>query len=230
MYYSLLSFNPHDDILPLTIRELKYHHITQDFPTPGAHCSNVPAIVSEIVMRLLHWKPSERYQSASGLLVDLQDLMAHDNPRDGRTLFDKLSSIERMVLSDQTPPITFFIPKSLMRRGQDLRVFVSALEFVQKTGNSKCIFLSGPSGIGKTAFLEEAENYSNARRAFWVHDSCLSTDGVPYSIIAKLLEKIAVQLSEIDLEKRLALGNYLSDQLGGIGKLLTNLAPSLVVC
>jgi hypothetical protein len=210
--------------------ELQYHHITQDYQTPKANFPMIPSIVSEIVMKLLNWQPENRYQSASGLLADLLDLMSHHNSRDCLSLIEKLNYIESMDLSDQTPPTTFHIPKNLLRRGQDLQVFVSALEMVHENGRSRSIFVSGDPGIGRTVFLQEAEHYTNARHGFWVHESALGSDGVPYFTIARVLEKIALQLLEIDVAKRLILSDYLADQLGGIGKLLTSLAPSLVVC
>jgi chromosomal replication initiation ATPase DnaA len=186
-------------------------------------------VLSDIVMKLLKWQMKDRYQSATGLLSDLEDIESFNNKeRNDGKFIDAIFNVS-MELSDHVPVSTFYIPEVLLRRGQDLKVFVNAMESVQETGRSRSIFLSGPPGIGKSAFLAEAENYSIARRAFFIQDSAQGSDGIPYSTISRVMETIAVELSSLDLQKKLTLSNYISDSLGGIGKLLTTLAPSLVV-
>ncbi|KAL3900925.1 MAG: hypothetical protein SGCHY_000989 [Lobulomycetales sp.] len=102
------------------------------------------------------------------------------------------------------------------------------MESVQVDAKSRAIFVAGSVGIGKTAFLFEAEKYSIARRAFWVQVNSQDSEGVPYFTIKRLLDKLAWLLSELDADTKERLRNSLTDNLGGIGKLLTNLVPSLV--
>lgn len=230
MYFALIGFNPHDDLLPMSIRELRYHQIIQDFPSPEEECYMVPSIVSEIVMKLLDWSSDERYQSAAGLLADFEKLLSHDDPNDKLQLSYALFNIDSMEMSDQVPPINFHIPKSLLRRGKDLKAVVANLEQIRVDGMSRVLFVSGPVGIGKSSFLSESENYAIARRAFWIQESAQDSDGIPYYPIRKMLETIANEFSALEPNKKMQISDSLIDQLGGIGKLLINLAPSLVVC
>lgn len=180
-------------------------------------------------MRLLRWSAEKRYQSAAGLLCDFEELLSLGNSRDPDSLLEALYNIESLQLSDQVPSSHFNIPTALLRRGPDLKVAVNAMESVQVDAKSRAIFVAGSVGIGKTAFLFEAEKYSIARRAFWVQVNSQDSEGVPYFTIKRLLDKLAWLLSELDADTKERLRNSLTDNLGGIGKLLTNLVPSLVV-
>ena len=125
--------------------ELVHAHLAKTPATPSDLKSEIPSVISKIVMKLIAKTAEERYQSASGLQADLQHCL------------DQLQSRDRIVdfplgkydLSDR-----FEIPQKLYGREQEITSLLAAFERVSQ-GATEMMLVYGYSGIGKTSLIQE---------------------------------------------------------------------------
>ncbi|GIF38262.1 diguanylate cyclase domain-containing protein [Actinoplanes xinjiangensis] len=115
---------------------LIHDHLAKE-PTPAAEVNPlVPALLSEIIRRLLNKDPEQRYQSGEGLAHDLAQLRA------GRLT----------VLGERDFPIRLAPPARLVGREAPLAALRALLAEVH-TG-SVLALITGPPGVGKTALVD----------------------------------------------------------------------------
>ncbi|MET7401340.1 AAA family ATPase [Dactylosporangium sp. NPDC005572] len=113
-------------------------------PAPPARVNPaVPAPLSEIVMQLLEKEPDNRYQTADGVLYDLERL------RDaGPAAADGLRVGERDVPPRLLPPSRLV--------GRDAEVSVLEAAFAEAlAGRCRGVLIGGAPGVGKTALVDE---------------------------------------------------------------------------
>lgn len=149
-------------------------------PTPlatvvsRADGTEVPKEFSDIVTALLQPSPSERYQSAFGLLHDLKLCVAgqrHWQPR-ARDVPAYLRSTDNVV-----------------GRTGELDSLYTAFARAAN-GHSECVVLSGASGIGKTALLRRFVN-SLPQAALYGRGKCdKSAAGKPYHVLSVAVDEL----------------------------------------
>ena len=120
--------------------ELVHAHLVVVPDAPAVVNPAVPQIVSDLVMRLLEKEPDRRYQSAEGLLQDLERIV--EAPSESFTLgqFDFGTRLKA--------------PAKLLGRDSQVESLRNAVARVGR-GGSACVMVSGPAGSGKTALLAE---------------------------------------------------------------------------
>jgi signal transduction histidine kinase len=111
---------------------LTHDHLARE-PTPPA----IPSPLSEIIMRLLEKEPDRRYQSAAGLVYDLE------RARDGAL----------QVGAHDVPPR--LRPPSRLA-GRDAEVAALGQAFADALASAcRGVLISGASGVGKSALVDE---------------------------------------------------------------------------
>lgn len=124
--------------------ELVHCHIARQPMPPNQLNSNVPKLISNIVMKLLAKTAEDRYQSAFGLKSDLEKCL--QLLESGEILDFPLAHRD---ISDK-----FHIPQKLYGREQDVSTLLNAFECMTQ-GQQEIIMISGYSGIGKSSLVEE---------------------------------------------------------------------------
>jgi serine/threonine protein kinase len=134
--------------------ELVHSHIAR---VPNAPCdldSRVPRIVSDIVMKLLSKGPEDRYQSARGLEADLAEcLRQHENG----------GFIEPFPLGRHDFSSELRIQQKLYGRDTEIATLFTAFERASQ-GTVELFLISGHSGIGKSALVNEIHRRGGTRR------------------------------------------------------------------
>ncbi|WOB09836.1 protein kinase domain-containing protein [Piscinibacter gummiphilus] len=120
--------------------ELVHAHLVVVPEAPAVVNAAVPKIVSDLVMRLLEKEPDRRYQSAEGLLQDLERIV------------DEPSATFALGQSDFGTRLK--APARLLGRDSQIESLRNAVARVGR-GGSACVMVSGPAGSGKTALLAE---------------------------------------------------------------------------
>ncbi len=155
----------------------------------------VPAAVAEITHRLLAKSPDDRYQSAWGLLVDLQAL--ESALRDGR-------STDTVTLGAADRAASFALPDRLYGRESEMEALRLALDR-SRWGRCDPIFLRGAPGVGKSALgaaLREEPHADNVRFIAGKFDQYKRN--LPYSAVAEAFTGLMHQLlggSESELQE-----------------------------
>ncbi|SOY67484.1 putative serine/threonine kinase with signal transduction histidinekinase and gaf sensor [Cupriavidus taiwanensis] len=119
-------------------------HLARTPCPPAERNPAVPAMLSALVMKLLAKAPEERYQTAAGLVRDLQHcrraLLAH-------------GQIAAFALGQRDLSGAWVIPDRLYGREFAMATLLAAYERVACTGRSEIVMVSGHSGVGKTSLL-----------------------------------------------------------------------------
>ncbi len=115
----------------------------------------LPAPLSEVIMHLLEKEPDNRYQTADGLVYDLEQL------QDARTAPAALRVGERDVLARLLPP------SRLVGRDGEVAVLKAAFEEAL-TGRCQLVLVAGSPGVGKTALVDELRPVATAGGGWFV--------------------------------------------------------------
>jgi predicted ATPase/signal transduction histidine kinase/CheY-like chemotaxis protein len=127
------------------VMELIHFHIAKEPDEPAKINNNIPAIISDIVMKLISKDPEERYQSALGLKADLEICLDQ---------YEKSGQITAFALAKRDIISTLQIPKKLYGRDSEIKILMDIFEGVCK-GRSALAFVSGSTGTGKTSLINE---------------------------------------------------------------------------
>src|SRR5208283_217122 len=113
---------------------------------PGELIKNVPAPVSQIILRLLAKAAEDRYQSAAGLESDFRRCL---------TTWESQRRIDDFPLGERDAPDRLLIPEKLYGRAREVEILLAAFDRVVKGGAPELVLVSGHSGIGKSSVVNE---------------------------------------------------------------------------
>lgn len=187
-YEMLTGSRPFDNV---DFMELVHSHIARE-PVP-AHRRNadVPLPLSKIVSKLMNKKAESRYQSAVGLLADLETV------RQGEAL-------ERFEAGRSDYSNHFHIPERLYGRDKEVQELLTAFDAASQ-GRAEMVLLGGYSGVGKSALVREIHKPVTAARGYFIagkFDQLQSN--TPYSGMVAALRDLVRQIlteSEDRLER-----------------------------
>ncbi|KAB8318705.1 AAA family ATPase [Tolypothrix campylonemoides VB511288] len=172
--------------------ELVHCHIAQQ-PVPlhelvetlNLTSQPIPKAVSDIVMKLLVKTPEERYQSAWGIKADLETC---------RDRLENLGQIDEFCLATQDICDRFVIPEKLYGREEEITQLLTTFERVSQ-GSSEIMLVSGYSGIGKSALVNEVHKPILRQRGYFISGKFdqLQRD-IPYAAIALAFQDLTRQL------------------------------------
>ena len=198
--------------------ELIHHHIARVPVSPTEVSSEIPEVISSIILKLLLKNAEDRYQSAAGLQADLATCLQRLKPD---------NTIESFPVGAADYSSRFTFPQKLYGRESELQELVSAFKSACRE-TSEIIFVSGYSGIGKTALVEEIQRPVSENRGYFIKgkfDQYLKT--TPYTAIA---QAFAVFVSRILAEPEKNFNEWQAEiqaAVGDLGQVLTDVMPAL---
>jgi signal transduction histidine kinase len=124
--------------------QLIHDHLAS-VPVPPAEVNPaVPAVLSEVILHLLEKEPDNRYQTADGVVYDLERL------RDAQ----RAPSAAAMAIGTHDFPVQLLPPSRLVGRDDERAELGVALHDVL-AGQCRAVLVSGVAGVGKTALVDE---------------------------------------------------------------------------
>ncbi|MGZ8563976.1 MAG: ATP-binding protein, partial [Candidatus Limnocylindria bacterium] len=130
---------------------LTHDHLARVPVAPAVANPAIPEALSEIVMHLLEKEPDGRYQSAEGLLYDLERL------REGGPGPIGAHDVPSRLLS----------PSRLVGRDDQVAALEAAFEGA-RAGHRRVVLISGAPGVGKTALANELRPAVTSRDGWFV--------------------------------------------------------------
>ncbi len=178
----------------------------------------IPRPVSDIVMTLLAKTAEDRYQSAQGILADLQHCLDQ---------LESTGTIKPFVLRRQDVPERFQVPQRLYGRQQEVSQLLASFDRVSQ-GGSELILVSGYSGIGKTSLIREIYKPITERRGYFVAGKFDQLHrNVPYSALTTALRDLVRQLLTETTERLAEWRASILQSLGPNAQLMVNIIREL---
>jgi predicted ATPase/signal transduction histidine kinase len=126
-------------------------------PTPPAQVNPaVPAPLSEVIMHMLDKEPDSRYQTADGVLYDLERLRGSGS-----------RPAARISIGDHDVPPRLLAPSRLVGRDAEMAALEAAFADAL-AGRCQGVLLSGEPGVGKTALADELRPVVTGRDGWFV--------------------------------------------------------------
>jgi len=205
-----------DDVL-----ELVHWHIAR-IPTPPCELNPlIPPALSAVVMKLLAKAAEDRYQSALGLLEDLD--------RCARAWADS-GAMAAFRLGDRDVSDRFLIPQKLYGRDTAVATLVAAFDEVcqGRATTGALTLVAGYSGIGKTSLIQELWKPIVRQRAYFTSgkfDQVVRT--VPFGALIQALRGLVRRLLTESESRLQHWRDSLSQALGVNSGVLTEVIPEL---
>ncbi len=198
--------------------ELVHCHIAR-VPTPPHDLRHeIPEPVSDIVMKLLSKNAEDRYQSARGIKLDLEECLAG---------LATCGTIDPFPLARRDIPERFRIPQKLYGRESQIKTFLEAFDRAG-AGNREMMLVSGGPGIGKTSLVNEIHKPVTRQRGYFVSGKFDQFQrNTPFAgFVAVFKELIRVVLTEN--EARLSRWKRrILDAVGPNGQVISGVIPEV---
>jgi len=209
----LTNRRPFESNTPL---ELLHAHVAQMPPSPRELVPSIPEPVSAIVLKLLAKDPAARYQSAWGLISDLEECQRRVKAKAPLTAFP-LGILDRTV--------QFRLPQGLYGRAADVELLASA-HARAASGRGELLLISGSAGIGKSSLVNELHRVTAASRGRFTSGKCDQINrGVPFDAIHQALRQLVRQaLAEGEAEAEQA-RRQLDEALGVNTAIIVEVVP-----
>ncbi len=179
----------------------------------------LPQVLSSLVMRLLAKAAEDRYQSARGLQADLERCLEQWRTR---------GHIEPFALGAEDVSELLQISPRLYGREAERAWLLSAFERMVARGRPVLTLIHGPSGIGKTALVNELHRpLAGARGRFLSAKFDQYRRDIPYSTLGQAFRALVLELLTGSEEQLAAWRERLRAVLGLNGRLLVDVIPQL---
>src|SRR3981189_3093181 len=194
-------------------------HIARKPLPPSERLENIPAPVSEIIMKLLAKTAEERYQTAAGVESDLRHCLA-ERERKGR--------IDPFALGEHDAPDRLLLPEKLYGRAREIETLLACFDRIVNNGAAELVLVSGYSGIGKSSVVNELHQALVPPRGLFASGKFDQYKrDIPYATLGQAFQSLVRSLlTQSDQE----LGRWrdsLNEALGPNGQLIVNLVPAL---
>lgn len=215
LYELLTGSLPHDDDDPL---EIVHFHIAGKPMPPAERAPDVPAAVSDVVMRLLCKAPEDRYQSALGVAADLEECLRQ--LREHRR-------IERFELGRGDVIRSFDPPRKLYGRRAQADALAEAFERVSR-GGVETVLIAGPAGIGKTSLVQQLNEPVTRMRGYFAAGKFDPLQrNIPFSALFAALEGLVEQLLTESDESIAAWRDAIGSAVAPNGRIIVQAIPAV---
>ena len=215
LYLMLTGTLPFDAADPL---EWVHCHIARR-PTPPRDRAAVPERLSAIVMKLLAKNAEDRYQTALGVEADLRKCFGE---------WESRGCIEPFQLGTYDVPNQLLIPEKLYGREREVDALLAAFERVVAGGRPELVLVSGYSGIGKSAVVNELRKSLVLSRGLFASGKFDQYKrDIPYATVAQAFQSL---LRPLMSKPEAQLSKWRDDLLLALspnGSLLIDLVPEL---
>ncbi|MDY6939444.1 MAG: AAA family ATPase [Cyanobacteriota bacterium] len=215
-FYQILTGKlPFDSTDPM---ELIHCHIAKIPTLPHQLAPNIPPLVSKIVMKLLSKTAEERYQSAWGLSADLQ-LCIDTLDREGR--------IVPFTIGRQDRASKLQIPQKLYGREAEVGRAIAAFDRVS-SGTTELAIVSGYSGVGKSALVNEIHKPIVEKRGYFTFGKFEQFKrNIPYSAWVQCLSESIRQILTESKPKIEVWKRKILYAVGDCGRILIDVVPEI---
>ncbi|MEA5605648.1 AAA family ATPase [Nostoc sp. UHCC 0252] len=198
--------------------ELVYSHIAVQPINPQLLNPKIPNAISEIVLKLMAKNAEDRYQSATGILADLELCLKQLKIKGTITDFvpGRLDVLSQLL-----------IPQKLYGRENQVNELLAAFERVT-SGTSEMMLVSGYSGIGKSVLVNEVNKPITQRQGYFISGKFDQLKrNIPYASLIQAFAYLMQYLLTENNEKIEIWREKILSSLGTNGKVITDVIPEV---
>ncbi len=189
-----------------------HQHIAKVPELPSSCNPEVPPVLDRIVMKLLDKEPENRYQSARGLLSDLDRHVA------GEREFT-------LGLDDRLTRLSY--RTRLIGREREMARLTGMINDLAG-GSGSVYFITGEGGSGKSRLIEELKSSIFANDFIIAGGTCsIQSNKKPNAPVKEALDEFMVNFHNLSEKERGEIIQSLSDDFGDLGEILIKLNPSM---
>ena len=194
-------------------------HIARKPVPPSERLEKIPAPVSHIIMKLLAKTAEERYQTAAGVESDLRRCLAE---------WELHGRIDPFALGEHDTPDRLLIPEKLYGRAREVDTLLASFDRIVKSGRPELVLVSGYSGIGKSAVVNELHKPLVPPRGLFASGKFDQYKrDIPYATLAQAFQSLIRPLLSKSEEELSKWRNALHEALDPNGQLMVGLVPEL---
>ena len=194
-------------------------HLARMPVPPHRLVPDLPPAVSDLVLKLLAKVPEERYQSAGGLLADLEHCLEQWRATGG---------IAPFALGTRDRSDRFQIPYKLYGREREKGALLAAFETAATTGTAMLVTVAGYSGVGKSALVNELQQPIAEQHGYFIAGKFDQYKrDIPYATLAQAFDLLLRQILGESDANIAHWRDTIREALGPIAQLMVNLIPQL---
>lgn len=197
---------------------LVHAHIAREPEAPAKKVRTIPGVFSDLIMKLMAKNAEDRYQSARGIVNDLQ-MCSQAYLKDG--------SVPDFSLAGYDLSETLKIPEKLYGREKYIKAMYDEFEKSLK-GDTRMICFSGLPGIGKSFLIKEIQKPLIRERGYFISGKFDQYERkIPYSALKSAFGDLVRQILSETEENVLSWKKRINEAAGPNGKILTDFLPNL---
>ncbi|MFH1395115.1 MAG: diguanylate cyclase [Candidatus Omnitrophota bacterium] len=208
IFYQLLT-----DELPFKgedIGTILHQQIAREAVPPRYINMEVPQVLERIVLKLLKKDPEERYQTAKGLIADLE-------------LYKRGEKDFILGREDRLTKLTY--RTKLIGREEELNR-LKALYEEAKIGRGKICFVTGEAGRGKSRLVDELRGYVYEEGGEFVGGKCFAQENkIPYQVFKEALNEYITRTGRLQKQERNLRKEQMRLSVGELGEIVCRLNP-----
>ncbi len=216
VFYELLTGKlPFDRTDPM---ELLHCHLAVRPLPPHDLNPAIPVPLSDIVMKLMSKDMKARYQSATGLVLDLKTCAQQ---------FEKTGKIFDLVLGSRDMSDRFRISNRVYGRGRELGRLRKSLEQAAE-GHPQVVMVTGPAGIGKTSLVRELHHHMSIHNTYFISGKFDQYQkSTPYAAVIQAFKGLFRQLLSENQDELDQWKQKLKTALGPNAGLISEVMPEI---
>jgi predicted ATPase/signal transduction histidine kinase len=217
--------------------ELIHCHVAK-LPIPIRQLNTeIPWEIEAIVGKLMEKNAESRYQSAIGLITDLEfclnDYKNQLQNQEENQKEKQQNNILNFIPGERDSAAQLLIPQKLYGREKEAGILLEAFERVGNlennlSPNSEMVLVSGYSGIGKSSLVNEIHKPILSKRGYFTTGKFDQYQrNIPYSSLIQALKSLMRQLLTEEACQLQKWKEKLLTALGDNGQLVVNVIPEL---
>lgn len=220
MLYEMLTgslpFNSTDSL------EIVHAHIAKVTKPPHEKRGDAPKQISQIIMKLLEKNAENRYQSADGIIFDLEECRRRLTPD---------SKIAEFPLATHDYSDKFHVSQKLYGRRHEIEELLDTYKWIS-AGHCELFLVKGPAGSGKSALVRELFKPITENKGIIVYGKYEKLQrNTPYKAILdairNLIDNILVESEEYIKSVKKSIRDELGEDIGLLNRILPEI---MIVC
>ncbi|MBD2209952.1 AAA family ATPase [Nostoc linckia FACHB-104] len=200
--------------------ELIHYHIAKQATPIQQLNPEVSQALAAIVAKLMAKNAEDRYQTAAGLLADLELCLEQ---------LQTQGTISKFIPGERDRTANLLIPQKLYGREKEVSMLLSAFERVAASQSQiELVLVSGYSGIGKSSLVNEVHKPIVRQRGYFIRGKFDQFQrNIPYASLIQALQSLIQQLlTETNAQLEIWKQKLLS-ALNGNGQVIIDVIPEV---